>query len=470
MKSLLTIKAGIILAVVAMVLTGAAIYAAHILFDVNVNANLQVVVSATDPIEIYSGDGVTPINSGDGLDFGVMEVDFFGRGNVPVRGPFFVKNVSSGPVRVIITGDLKDGIVPLFGPIRDTLRPAPGNAFTLQAPGSGDTMMGYLGLRLASPTAGSKSTTIIFRATEAPLDLARIAFSSVDSNYDIYVMDADGSNQSPLVTGTADDLLPEWSHDGSRIVFVSRRDGNGEVYVMDADGSNQTPLTNNAALDWSPHWSPNGTKIAFFSDRDINREIYVMNADGSNQTRLTISSADDVVPAWSPDGGSIVFTSNRDGNQEVYVMSADGSNQTRLTDNLARDIASDWSPDGSMIAFYSNRDGNTQIYVMSADGSNQTRLTNSPGIDWHPDWSPDGSKIAFDTNRDGNFEIYMINTDASSEIRLTNSPGRDCCPDWSPGVVPAVIVPAATASADKSPGRTGSVGSLIEAKDVLLGK
>ena len=75
------------------------------------------------------------------------------------------------------------------------------------------------------------------------------------------------------------------------IAFTSDRDGNFEIYVMDADGTAQTNLTNNPASDAVPAWSPDGTKIAFFSDRDGNREIYVMDADGTNPTRLTSDPA-----------------------------------------------------------------------------------------------------------------------------------------------------------------------------------
>ena len=131
-----------------------------------------------------------------------------------------------------------------------------------------------------------------------------------------------------------------------RIAFDSDRDGNFEVYVMNTDGSGLTRLTSNPAGDGSPAWSPDGTRIAFVSDRDGNFEVYVMNADGSGLTRLTDDPASDDSPAWSPDGSRIAFHSDRDGNSEVYVMNADGTGLTRLTNNLNRDgfwgIA--WSP------------------------------------------------------------------------------------------------------------------------------
>ena len=58
---------------------------------------------------------------------------------------------------------------------------------------------------------------------------------------------------------------PAWSPDGTKIAFTTDRDGNFEIYVMNADGTGQTRLTNNAAADDEPAWSPDGSKIAFTS-------------------------------------------------------------------------------------------------------------------------------------------------------------------------------------------------------------
>jgi Tol biopolymer transport system component len=147
-----------------------------------------------------------------------------------------------------------------------------------------------------------------------------------------------------------------------RIAFTSDRDGNDEIYVMNADGSDQTRLTSYWAFDDQAAWSPDGANIAFtYSDSDsldsldsldlldslldIQFDIYVMNADDSDLTNLTNSAAYDYSPAWSPDGAKIAFTSYRDGNPEIYVMNADGSGQTRLTNNSADDWLAAWSPE-----------------------------------------------------------------------------------------------------------------------------
>ena len=261
----------------------------------------------------------------------------------------------------------------------------------------------------------------------------RIAFSSNrDGNHEIYVMNADGSDQTRLTNNSGTDWEPSWSPDGSRIAFSSNRDGNHEIYVMDSDGSNHTRLTNNSGTDWEPSWSPDGSRIAFSSDRDGRYgEIYAMDADGSNQTRLTDNSKNEGVPSWSPNGNRILFHSDRTGNWEIYVMDADGSNQTPLTSNGQYNAWPSWSPDGSRIAFESRRDGNHEIYVMDADGSNQTRLTSNSTNDQSPSWSPDGRRITFVSARDGNSDIYAMNADGSNQTNLTNHSSDDFGPNWT---------------------------------------
>jgi Tol biopolymer transport system component len=97
----------------------------------------------------------------------------------------------------------------------------------------------------------------------------------------------DGSGQTQLTSNS--DSAPSWSPDGLMIAFQSFRDGDYDIYVMNADGSGQRAVTNNTVDDEDPAWSPDGQKIAFesYRPRGGQAQIFVINADGSKETRLT---------------------------------------------------------------------------------------------------------------------------------------------------------------------------------------
>ncbi len=138
----------------------------------------------------------------------------------------------------------------------------------------------------------------------------------------IYSIKSDGSHPVQLTKSSGGNDNPIWSPDGTKIAFVSWRDSkypndckggdcNFEIYVMNADGSNQIRITDNPAEDWAPAWSLDGTKIAFQSLRDepahpkdcgntCNSEIYVMNMDGSNVLRVTKNETPDYNSSWRP--------------------------------------------------------------------------------------------------------------------------------------------------------------------------
>lgn len=257
---------------------------------------------------------------------------------------------------------------------------------------------------------------------------------------EIFLANADGSNEARLTNNDRLDTDPAWSLDGRRIAFTCFPDGfvegkqnNPEICVMNADGSNTIRLSNHSAWDNAPSWSPDGTRIAFHSARNRKNDtmaIYVMNADGSNTMQLTECQNFVSLGNWSPDGRRIVYASDQDGNAEIYSINADSTHQINISKNPAEDREPVWSHAGRKIAFISNRDGKDSLFVMDANGDNQHNLVND--IVCRPSWSPDDRQIAFAATWTGNIDIYVVNTDGGSIVQLTHSPVHGNEPVWSP--------------------------------------
>jgi Tol biopolymer transport system component len=114
-------------------------------------------------------------------------------------------------------------------------------------------------------------------------------------------MNESGGDLLRITTHAGIDAYCAWSPGGLLMAFSSYRDGNWEIYLMNADGSNQHNITNFAShQDFLPAWSPDGTRIVFNSDRSGNFDIYAVNTDGANLVNLSDSSSSDQYPAWSP--------------------------------------------------------------------------------------------------------------------------------------------------------------------------
>jgi TolB protein len=244
----------------------------------------------------------------------------------------------------------------------------------------------------------------------------------------------------------SDETMPDWSPDGSRIVFASNNPGNYDIYLMQADGSG-TPiqLTVHPGADMHPAWSPGGGKIAFESKRDEGDwDIWVVNTDGSELRNLTPDSpANNGNPAWSPDGKEIVFSSDRGDNFDIYVMSADGSGDTlQLTDLPGDEYHPAWSPDGKDILFRHTDEntGRSQIYIMNREGQAARKLFTSQANDDSPAWSSDGHWIAFTSdranpgirNQPGKFDVYLYDLTTGEFSQITQGDRDVRYPAWKP--------------------------------------
>jgi Tol biopolymer transport system component len=313
-----------------------------------------------------------------------------------------------------------------------------------------DTLMLRVLCTLAVICVGGLAAGVSTTLAAFPGHNGKIAFTSDrdGGDSDIFTMSPNGSNAVNLTRDSAgDDDLANWRPDGRKIVFMSNRvsatnpEADFEIFVMNADGSNQTQITSNVLDDEDPAWSADGRRIAFQRDFDpvrgeVDYDILTMNVDGTGEANLTNSPRVlDFEPNWSPDGRKITFASDRDGDNEIYMMSPNGANVHRLTVNADDDEYPNWSPDGRLITLNSNRDGNFEIYTMRADGGNPTRLTfsdaNGAGAALAA-WSPNGRKLAFSGDGDGGPDVLTMRADGGNQLNRTHNPAFDYGPDWQP--------------------------------------
>lgn len=280
---------------------------------------------------------------------------------------------------------------------------------------------------------------------------------------ELYLLDKTGQIKR-LTNNTRHENNPALSRDGKKVAFNAGNPNSmlsWEIYVLDLDTMHETQLTSNNAIDAHPDWSLDGSRIVFGSFRDTagnparTAEIYVMNADGTDQKRLTTDMTwDDNDPEWSPDGTKIVFKSTRgtqiSAREEIYVMNPDGSGAKRLTQTSGwqSDHDPSWSPNSDKIVFVRFEgsrawtDGTDptvlaskwqeltpwNVYTVDLSGNTQ-KLTSNAQAGWGAVvYSSDGSKILYGrldwiTNSSnqiigGHHRLILMNSDGSNEKQL----------------------------------------------------
>jgi Tol biopolymer transport system component len=269
----------------------------------------------------------------------------------------------------------------------------------------------------------------------------RILISSGSAS-DSQLVGVDAAGKHPLcLVAYGGVMTGAYSPDGLKVVLSNNTDGDYDIFVMNADGTGQRQLTHNSSNDQQPAWSPDGKQIAFTSNRDGDFDIYVMNADGSNPVNLTNAywTGSDLDPHWSPDGQSIAYVTSMAGTWDIYSLSPTGSSTQALTNGPSSEWFDDWAPDGNSFLAETNLKGNFDIYRyqvgQSLDGTSGAQpvpLAATAASEGAGTYSPDGQKIAFSSNRDGDFELIVMNADGTNMQQLTHNQIDDAVIAWQP--------------------------------------
>lgn len=160
-------------------------------------------------------------------------------------------------------------------------------------------------------------------------DGSRIVYASnQDGSMNIYTMKADGSDVNQVTfTDHCYNGGPFYSPDDSKIIFRADRDkaDHLQIFMIDADGSNERQLTFNQAVNWAPYWHPNGKVIAFTTSLHghAHYEIYLLNVETGAQHRLTHSATFDGLPVFNREGNKLLWTSKRSADGACHIFIAD---------------------------------------------------------------------------------------------------------------------------------------------------
>ena len=230
--------------------------------------------------------------------------------------------------------------------------------------------------------------------------------------------------------------------DAAKIVLAATPNGNWDILLMNPDGTQQVNLTNHPATDYSPAWSPTGEQILFSSDRDLfqgSMDLYLIDPDGGNVRRVFGKSKDRGAAVWSPDGKQIAYCSFEQGRLALYIGTIDGKKEERV----ALGCAPVWSPDGMEIAFTVGWPERMRISVLNVETRRQKFLfppKAQPSWMEKMAWSPAGDRLAFSWLHRVPLKdfletqtIYIVNRDGTGLEQIVPEAGlRSVNPVWSP--------------------------------------
>jgi TolB protein len=284
-----------------------------------------------------------------------------------------------------------------------------------------------------------------------------------------------------------------WSPDGQRLIFQSTRGALkcDQIFVMNADGSDQHMVSTGKGRTTCGYFLPGSQRILYASthlageacpptaDRSKgyvwavypSYDIFEANDDGTGLRRLTEVPGYDAEATVNGKTKKIIYTSLSSGDLDLWTMDLDGSHKKQLTANFGYDGGPVFSRDGTKIAWRGNhpqtpeaqaryrdllRNNLTspmkmELFVADADGRNARQITNFHCASFAPTFTPDGKQILFSSNQldcDGRkFELYLINVDGTGLQQVTRFGSFTSFPEFSPDSRKLVFVSDWKASA-----------------------
>jgi Tol biopolymer transport system component len=265
-------------------------------------------------------------------------------------------------------------------------------------------------------SVGAEDVQWLSVARQVTNGIVRLVYAKGSADTNLWSVRRNGDEPpQQLIASTQDDYHPQYSPDGSRIGFASKRSGFEEIWVANSDGSRPTQLTSfNGPVTGCPRWSPDGKWIAFDSRAVGGRsDIYVIDSQGGAPRRLTEAPSDEVRPSWSRDGQFIYFATNSTGHWQIAKISVQGGAVRQVTRNGGREAFESF--DGRYL--YYRKAESRGIWRSLLDGSDEALLT--PHGD-QGKWVvfPDGVSIFRTDANPPHIEFFRFDTNGTELVKI----------------------------------------------------
>mgnify|MGYP000194504991 FL=1 len=188
--------------------------------------------------------------------------------------------------------------------------------------------------------------------------------------------------------------------DGKSIIYPKYRFGQHQslqfgIWKLDIESKKKTLLTPHMRANY-PQYSPDGSKIVFVAHENSTTQLYTMNADGSDIKPLTMNEGDTqiITPVWRPDGKAIAFAqSDPDGLMDIHMINLETGRVSQITDSHEGDFAPIWHPDGKKISYTGLYDYTPNLYTHNLETGETIQNTDIGDVVIGASWNHETSAI-----------------------------------------------------------------------------